>query len=123
MRAVSGRVAGAQTVKPGPADGMTIGRAEELTAACVRWAMPSIIGREPVPLPEGVSLEELVVANRMVRDLNRTVETTLPDGTRTYTIQMVCDDRITAAMYALEKFDNDPVALLAALGFSAAKDR
>lgn len=48
---------------------MDLERAKEITAACVDAVARRLIGGEDVPLPN-CSLEEMLVANRMVRELS-----------------------------------------------------
>src|SRR5581483_8384214 len=78
-------------------------RAIEITAACVKSAMSRILGeseRDYVPLPD-VSLEEMLVANRMVEEMNRTAHESR-DADGGYQIRMMVDPRGIAAQYAFE---------------------
>jgi hypothetical protein len=92
---------------------MSLEQARELTAVCVRVAM-SMLGaiEEELRLPEGVSLEKLLEANRIV-DENPTVDNA--DGSKT--IYMRVEPRLLAGIYALQNYENDPLCLLQGLGF------
>lgn len=98
---------------------MDIERAREITAACVRNAMSRVIGPEYVPLPE-CELEEMLVANRLVREANERAQVEAKpdaDGVTRYKTSMTVDPRGIAAAYAFEKYWQDPEALLEAVGF------
>lgn len=71
------------------------------------------------PLPGDLTLEDMLVATRMVTTHNISGESN-PDGTKT--TYMVADPRIIALLYAFEHFGKDPVALLGALNFNFDKD-
>lgn len=88
---------------------MTPERAREITAACVRNAMSRNIPGQPyVPLP-AVSLEELLLANRLMQE------------DKSYNGMMV-DPRGLAAAYAFEQYRRSPEALLNAVGLTLADD-
>jgi hypothetical protein len=93
---------------------MSIERALEITGACVRTASSLIINDERVPLPK-CSLEEMLIANRMVEAHRE--EPVTKDGVTTTTLHMHVAPGLLAAHYAFEQHDSDPRALLAALGF------
>lgn len=90
---------------------MEIEQAKRLTGQCVRAVTAHLIGEERGTLPEA-ELEELLIANRLVRELG---PVKMDDGTTC--VLMRCDPRILAAFYAFEHFGSDPYALLEALGF------
>lgn len=93
---------------------MSIARALEITGACVRTAAALEIDGERIPLPK-CSLEEMLVANRMVEGHKEPPVT--KDGKTTTKLYMHVAPRLLAAHYALEQYDGDPRMLLAALGF------
>lgn len=97
---------------------MSLDRAKELTAACVAhcsWHMFAREGEEQPPLPD-CSLEEMLVANRMVVELPPE-RTENPDGSTTTNIRLRCDPRIIAAHYALKQYGGSPANLLQAVGY------
>ncbi len=94
---------------------MTLERALEITGACVRVATALLIDGERIPLPD-CSLEEMLVANRMVEAHKE--EPVTKDGVTTTALHMHVAPRAVAAFYALQQYDNDPRALLGALGFN-----
>jgi len=114
------RVAPAPESPPWTGGPMSIERALEITSACVRTAAALVIDGERIPLPK-CSLEEMLVANRMVEAHKEQPVT--KDGKTTTTLHMHVAPRLLAAHYALEEHDNDPRELLAALGFRATTDR
>ena len=93
---------------------MSIERALEITGACVRTAAALVIDGERVPLPK-CSLEEMLVANRMVEHHKEPPVTR--DGVTTTKLHMHVAPGLLAAHYAFEQYDSDPHALLGALGF------
>jgi hypothetical protein len=95
---------------------MTLERAHEINSALVRSAGSILLGPEYVPLPKGVSLEEMCVATRMLDEAPEE-ERQNPDGSRSFTLTVRCDPRIIAAMYAFDNFEQNPYRLLEALGF------
>lgn len=97
---------------------MTLDRAKEINAALMRSATSILLGPTYVPLPKGVSLEEMCVATRMIKEAP-SEETIHEDGHKTFTVTMRCDPRITAAMYAFDNYGQSPTRLLEAFGFNA----
>jgi len=99
---------------------MNLDRAKELTAACVNAYMPIILGGERKPLPD-VPLADLLEANRVVSDAPR--EQREDEEGRTVTVLLTTvDDRLVAAMYALQHCGG-PGRLLDALGYSVEEQR
>lgn len=97
---------------------MDLKRAQQVTAQCVRSCMVHVLGGELVPLPD-CSLEEMLQANRLVQENNKaSSESAKPgaDGKHSYSIDMVVDPRMLAAVYAFERYGRSPVELLGALG-------
>jgi hypothetical protein len=96
--------------KRAPSWSMTVERAREITAACVRTCFATTIGEEYVPLPT-CSLLEMLQANEIVA-----ADRGLDNGDGTRTILVNCAPRIIAVHYAFEQYGQDPSALLEALG-------
>lgn len=96
---------------------MPVERAREITAACVRAASYRIYGggteQEAPKLPD-CSLADMLEANAIMAGPAGKTQTEIG-----YTLTCVLDPRMTAALYALEHYDNDPLALLEALGYEA----
>lgn len=97
---------------------MTVERARELNNATCRCAMEASGFIEPQPsgpakLPEGVSLFELLTAARVVA-----LASSAERAKGGKAIDTVCDERIIAALYALERYQGSPTRLLEALGFT-----
>lgn len=97
---------------------MTVERARELNAATCRCAAeasgfiaPQLSG--PAKLPEGVSLFELLTAARVVA-----LASSAERDKGGKSLDVVCDERIIAALYALERYQGSPTRLLEALGFT-----
>lgn len=100
---------------------MTLAKAREITAACVRskYSAMGIFADEQseeyVPLPD-VSLEEMLAANRIVEAAGATPE----DGGRS--LQIVIDPRGLAALYTREHYHHSPEDALAAMGWQLIQD-
>jgi hypothetical protein len=99
--------------------------AVEITRACVaHCAFPNFAreGEQPPPLPD-VSLEEMLIANRIVHEapLERKQN---DDGSTSSTIMVHCAPRLLAACYALQNYGGSPEDLLQAVGcrFKATED-
>ncbi len=96
---------------------MTIEKAREITAAVFAHCVHNLMarpGEAQPPLPD-CSLEEMLVANRLVEEAGAQ-ETRNEDGSVTRHIQMRVDPRGVAAHYALAKW-RGVGGLLDALGF------
>lgn len=91
---------------------MSIERALEITAQCVRNRVSITLGDDYEPLP-AVSLHDMLEANRLVRDAG-----TVNNGDGTYTVRTTCDQRALAASYAFEQYGRSPAALLEAVGYA-----
>lgn len=96
---------------------MTLEKAREITAACVRTKY-SVMGifadeqaEEYIPLPP-VSLEEMLAANRIVENAGSTPG---EDGGRS--MQIFMDPRGLAALYTREHYDHCPEDALSAMGW------
>lgn len=95
---------------------MSIERAKAITAQCLRNCMSTMgVDDDKAPLPD-CSLEEMLIANRLVAG-HEEPWTTNPDGSTSRTVFMTVDPRGIAAAYALANFGGDPRDLLDALGF------
>lgn len=100
---------------------MDLERAKEITRQCLRNRTQFILGSEDgsyVPLPD-CSLEEMLVANRLVQESNAKASSEAkpgPDGKTSYKIQMVVDPRGIAASYAFEQYGKNPHDYLEAIG-------
>lgn len=96
---------------------MTIERAREITTAVFVHCVHHLVarpGEAQPPLPD-CSLEEMLVANRLVSEAGPT-ETKNEDGSTSRHIQMTVDPRGIAAHYALAHW-RGVGGLLDALGF------
>jgi len=92
--------------------------AVEITRVCVaHCAFPSFArkGEEQPPLPN-VSLEEMLIANRIVHEapIERKQNHV---GSTSSTIRVHCDPRLLAACYALQNYGGSPANLLQAVGW------
>jgi hypothetical protein len=86
---------------------MTVESAKLITADVVTSIMSKILTGEYRPLPDMVTLEEMLMANRIVDEL--------PPGNEP--IPMTADPRIVALFYAFEHYGQDPVSMFRELGF------
>ncbi len=97
---------------------MPLARAQEITAACVAHCVWPLCAREDEVQPSlpDCSLEEMLIANRVVQEAPRK-ERDNGDGTGSYSVPLTCDPRIIAACYALAQYGGSPAALLQAVGY------
>jgi len=80
---------------------MNLQEARDITAACTANKMASMgIGENQPPSLADYSLEQLLVANRMVKEEPNTKN---KDGTES--MQMFCDDRLVAALYTVYHYE------------------
>jgi hypothetical protein len=99
----------------------------ELASKIVDQCTSEALGRlgfedyKDAKLPEGVSLEELLIANRVVSEANNYVAEQAKISKGSYKIQSTVADRGIAAAYALENFGG-VYGLIEALGFSVGED-
>jgi hypothetical protein len=92
---------------------MDLDRARQIVAACVNHSLFRMgVIEEPPPSLAEYSLGELLEANEMIRAQNDEV-----DAAGNRKIQIVCDDRLIAALYVLyhyEASELDDIRLIAA---------
>lgn len=95
---------------------MDLERAKRITAQCVRACIWRVTGGEPQALPSDCSLEEMLIANRMVSEAPPE-ERVNEDGSTSYVTYMRVDPRGIALEYAFAAFGSDPRELIEALGY------
>jgi hypothetical protein len=86
---------------------MTAESAKLITADVVASIVSKMLSGEYRPLPDLVTLEEMLTANRIVD------ESPPEDGV----IHVTADARIIALFYAFEHYGQDPVSMFRELGF------
>lgn len=94
---------------------MELDEARKIVSACVdtRYSLMSMPGYDEYrPLPK-VSLEEMLVANRLVSEAGSTPN---PNGSGTI-LHMVVAPRGLAAMYTRERYQHNPEDCLEAMGW------
>ena len=93
---------------------MTIEEARKITGACGMlhfWYLGLSEQKTPPALPDR-TLEELCIANRMVREAGPT-----PIEGGGYQVHCHCDERLIAAMFARQHYRHDPKSVLQAMGW------
>lgn len=89
---------------------MELDEAKLITGQCVRAGTWFLYGGEPCEVPD-VSLAELIEANRLFSEMPPE-----PSEGGGRVIHTTCEDRLTAALYALKHYGN-PHDLLRAVGY------
>jgi hypothetical protein len=105
-------------VTPAPAPPpMSFERACELADICYREVLWRSYGIGPEQhLPQGVSLEDLLVANRLVEEDNDRVTDDFKAGrAEALRARPTVEPRLVALAYAFEHYGSDPIELLRAL--------
>ncbi len=96
---------------------MSLEKAHEINAGCCKTVFALMMENKLVPLPKDYSLEEMLIASRLVAEAPGKDE---GNGMRSYTTHV--DPRALALHYAYDHFGSSPLELLEALGFKVETD-
>lgn len=91
---------------------MNLEEAKQIVAQCVRNRFALMTGENPCPSLPDCSLEEMLLANRMVREAGPKQN---PDGSTNW--QTTVEPRGLAASYTLQHYGANPFDALEAMGF------
>lgn len=97
---------------------MTPERAQEIVSAINARCLVTMGIEQPMARLEGVSLAEMLEAKDIVKAQNETAKSQARDHGGGYSIQMVPDDRLIAAVYVIGHYhpSRDPILYLPARG-------
>lgn len=93
---------------------MTLDRAREIVKAINARCFVHMGLEHDLPSLEGVSLADMVEATAMIRNVNKVNQAAAKFSGGQYSVTMVPDDRLIAAVYAIDHYpmSNEPVLAL-----------
>lgn len=95
---------------------MTLERAREIVTAINDRCMATIGLPAKLASLEGVSLEEMIEAKRLVENANTVNQAAAKFSGGSYSISMVPDDRLIAAVYVLDHYPDSSEPILSVPG-------